>query len=147
MSGGCRRPGCQCRPAGPGAFSSYLLGCTPLQEIQPTLSHPVNIMLLSLETSPCLSVLGSLGTRRVLWAQGLFYSSAPTLLSHIPQASGSLAQVVALRGVGRGHSPWGKMVLSQACQPPSSRWEPPGPTINISSVGGILQPSLSQSRV
>lgn len=69
-----------------------------------TLSCPANLMLLSLETSPCLSVLGSwhqAGPR----AQGLFHSSAPTLLSHVPQASGSLAQVLAWRGMGGGHSP------------------------------------------
>lgn len=38
-------------------------------------------------------------------AQGLFHSSAPTLLSHVPWASGSLAQVLAWRGMGGGHSP------------------------------------------
>lgn len=59
---------------GSKASSSRFSGCTPLREIGPTLSRPANPRLLSLETGPCLSMLGSRGTRRALWVQG---SSTP----------------------------------------------------------------------
>lgn len=39
-------------------------------------------------------------------------------------------------------APEGQRVPSRAWQPSLSGWEPPGPLINISNVGGILQPLL-----
>lgn len=85
---GCRpAPGCQCPPAGPEAFSSRLSGCTPLREIQPTLARPADLRLLSPETSPCLSVLGSLGTRRSSGHKG---SSIPQCPSYAPTSYGHL---------------------------------------------------------
>lgn len=70
------------------------------------------------------------------WAQGFFHSSAPTLLS-TATASGSLPRCW-LEGAGGG-----QRVVLGAHQPPPSRWEPPGPTINISSTRH--PPALSES--
>ena len=112
-----------------------------------TLSCPANLMLLSLETSPCLSVLGSLGTRRVPWHKGSSIAQRPPCS---PMSHGPLGPWPRCWLGGEWEedtAPEGQRVLSRAFQPSSSGWEPPGPPINISSVGGILQPSLSQSRV
>lgn len=79
----------------------------------------------------------------VLWAQGLFHSSVPILRSHILRASGSLARVWRGGEWEEDTAPEAQRVLSWVSQPSSSGWEPPGPTINISSVGGARPPALS----
>lgn len=122
------------------AFSSRLSGCTPFWEFSrrcPTLQ----MSSFSLDTSPCLLAQGSLGTLPVgpLGTRALPFLSAHTVLPH-PRASGSLAQVSDGGEWEKNTAPEGQRVLSRACQPPSSGREPPGPTINISSVGGILRP-------
>lgn len=136
-------------PAGPGGLLFPASGLhTFTGNPAGTLARPADLRLLSPETSPCLLVLGSLGTRRSSGHKG---SSIPQCPSHILRASGSLAQVWLGGEWEEGTAPEVQKVLSQAPQPSSSGWEPPGPTINISSVGrggtGILQPSPSQSRV
>lgn len=121
------------------AFSSRLSGCTPFWEIQPTLSRPANIMLLSRHKSLLVGV--GIPWHPTSGSSGHKGSSIPQCphCSH-PRASGSLAQVLDGGEWEKNTAPEGQRVLSRACQPPSSGREPPGPTINISSVGGILRP-------
>jgi len=149
---GCRPPpGCQQgpgrprRPSLPGFWAAHLYGKSSRDAGPPCRSH------VSLSRHKSLLVgVGIPWHQAVLWAQGLFHSSVPFLLSHILQASGSLAQVWLGGEWEEDTAPEAQRVLSRASQPSSSGWEPPGPMINISSVGwgwGILQPSPSQSRV
>lgn len=100
-------------PAGPEAFSSRLWGRTPLREIQPTLARPAKLMLLSPETSPCLSVLGSLGTGHSSGHQGSSIprcpSCSPTSYRHLGpwprcglEGSGRRARPLMHRGSSAG---------------------------------------------
>lgn len=85
--------------------SSCLLGRTPFQEAQPMPPCPANLMHLSLRQVPaCWGRNPSLGTRQVLWAQGLFRSSVPTLssTSMCPWVPGPSA---GWRGAGEEHGP------------------------------------------
>lgn len=122
------------------AFSSRLSGCTPFWEIQPTLSRPAYIMLLSRHKSLLVGV--GIPWHPTSGSSGHKGSSIPQCPHCSPTSTGLWVPGpgVGWRGVGEEHSPEGQRVLSRACQPPSSGREPPGPTINISSVGGILRP-------
>ena len=141
-SGGYRpAPGDQCRPAGPEAFSSRLLGYTPLREIQ----QRCPALWIS-----CFSLWRQVPACRC-WDPLAAGRSSDTRALPFLSAHPALPCPVGLRGP-RGEwaediAPEGQRVPSRAWQPSLSGWEPPGPLINISSVGGILQPSLSQSRV
>lgn len=59
-----------------------------------------------------------------------------------PRASGSLALVRLGGETQQDTAPEVQRVLGRASSPSSSGWAPPGPTINISSVGSISSPLL-----
>lgn len=133
---GCRpAPGCRCRPAGLLLLSFELHLSGKSSRRRPALQASY----FSQETSPCSLLSGSTGTRWVLWAQGLFRSPcSPTSMGlWVPGPGVGLGGVV-----GEENSP-SKRVLGRVCQYPLSGRGPPGPTINISSAGGILRSSLS----
>lgn len=93
---------------------------------QPMLSRPANLRHLSV-TCACSSGQGSIPERKG---------------SSIPQRPPCCPQVLAGGGRRRAQ-PQGQRVLLWAHQPPSGRWEPPGPTISISSMRH--PPALSES--
>lgn len=64
------------------AFSSCLLGCTPFQRNPADAVPPYTSCFLSRDKS-LLVEIGIPWHQRVLWAQGLFHSSVPTLCTHI----------------------------------------------------------------